>query len=94
MKYSELRYSRTIHYVKSVQIRSCFWSVFSGFLTEYGDLLRNPIYSVFSPNTGKYGPKINPYLDTSNAAITAMTLKILPFIAKLKILPFLYKNSS
>ena len=30
--------------VKSVQIRSYFWSV-------------------FSPNTGKYGPEITPYLD-------------------------------
>ena len=59
------------------------------FLTEYGDLRRNPIYSIFNPNTGKYGPEVNPYLDTFHAAITAMNLKILPFIAKLKILPFL-----
>ena len=33
------------HCVKSVQIRSNFWSV-------------------FSPNAGKYGPEITPYLDT------------------------------
>ena len=25
--------------------------------------------SVFSPNTGKYGPELNPYLDTSCSAI-------------------------
>ena len=25
--------------------------------------------SVFSPNTGKYGPEITPYLDTFHAAI-------------------------
>ena len=37
-----------MHYVKSVQIRSYFWFVFP----------------VFSPNTGKYGPEIAPYLDT------------------------------
>ena len=36
------------HCVKSVQIRSCFWSV-------------------FSPNAGKYGPEITPYLDTFHA---------------------------
>ena len=38
------------HYVKSVQIRSYIWSVFSCIQTEY--------ISVFSPNTGKYGPEI------------------------------------
>ena len=36
------------HCVKSVQIRSYFWSV-------------------FSLNTGKYGPEITPYLDTFHA---------------------------
>ena len=36
------------HCVKSVQIRSYFWSV-------------------FNPNTGKYGPEITPYLDTFHA---------------------------
>ena len=37
-----------MHYVKSIQIQSYFWFVFP----------------VFSPNTGKYGPEIAPYLDT------------------------------
>ena len=41
--------------VKSVQIRSIFWSVFSNIRTEY------------SPNTGKYGPENTPYLDTFHA---------------------------
>ena len=36
------------HCVKSVQIQSYCWSV-------------------FSPNTGKYGPEITPYLDTIHA---------------------------
>ena len=49
------------HCVKSVQIRSNFWSVFSRIWTEYGYL------SVFSPNAGKYGPEITPYLDTFQA---------------------------
>ena len=26
--------------------------------------LNAEIYSIFSPNTGKYGPEITPYLDT------------------------------
>ena len=37
------------HCVKSVQIRSYFWSV-------------------FSPNAGKYGPEITPYLDTFSSS--------------------------
>ena len=51
-----------MHCVKSVQIRSYFWSVFSCIRTEYGDLQ-------FSPNTGKYGPEITPYLDTFHAVL-------------------------
>ena len=34
------------HCVKSVQIRSCFWSVFSCIRTEYGDLFRKSPYLV------------------------------------------------
>ena len=34
------------HGVKSVQIRSFFWSVFSRIWTEYEDLLRKSPYSV------------------------------------------------
>ena len=34
------------HCVKSIQIRSYFWSVFSCIRTEYGDLLRKSLYSV------------------------------------------------
>ena len=46
-----------IHCVKSIQIRSFFWSVFSRIRTDTPDL------SVFSPNVGKYGP------DTFHAVI-------------------------
>ena len=35
-----------VHCVKSFQIRSFLWSVFSGIRTEYGEILRNPPYSV------------------------------------------------
>ena len=41
------------HCVKSVQIRSFFWFVFSRIRTEYGDL------RIFSQNTGKYGTEKN-----------------------------------
>ena len=53
--------NNTEHCVKSVQIRSYFWFVFSCIRIEYGDL-RNP-------NTGKHGPKITPYLDTFHAVL-------------------------
>ena len=53
------------HCVKSVQIRSFFWYVFSRIGTEYGDLpCKSPL---FSPNTGKYGPEKTPYLDIFRA---------------------------
>ena len=42
------------HCVKSVQIRSFFWSVFSCIRTEYGDLR----------NTEKYGPEQTLHWDT------------------------------
>ena len=47
------------HCVKSVQIRSFFWSVFSHIRTEY--------LSVFIPNAGKYGPEKTLYLDIFHA---------------------------
>ena len=54
------------HCVKSVQIRSFFWSVFSRIWTECGEIRSiSPQYlSVFSPNEGKYGTEKTPYLDT------------------------------
>ena len=36
----------SLHYVKSVYIRSFFWSIFFRIRTEYGDLLCKPPYSV------------------------------------------------
>ena len=47
--------SWVFHCVKSAQIRSYLWSVFSY------------IWAVSSPNTEKYGPEITPYLDTFHA---------------------------
>ena len=53
--------------VKSVQIRSFFWSVFFRIRTEYGDL---PWISIFTPNAGKYGPEKCPYLNTFHTVTT------------------------
>ena len=49
--------------VKSAQIRSFIWSVFSRIRTEYGDLQ--------SPNMRKNGPERTPYLDNFNAVLVA-----------------------
>ena len=52
--------------MKSVQMRSFFWYVFSH--------IRN--LSVFSANAGKYGPKKYPYWDTFHAVkIKSFTLE-------------------
>ena len=59
--------------VKTVQIRSFFWAVFSCIRTECGDLLRKSPY--FSPNTGKYGPEKTLYLDTFQAVKYVIFLK-------------------
>ena len=64
--------SMNSHCVKSVQIRSFFWSLFSRIRTDYGEIygeyafeLNTERYlSVFSPNAGKYGLRKTPYLDT------------------------------
>ena len=54
---TSLNKNQRLHCVKSVQIWSYFWSVFSCIRTEY----RVQYHSVFSPNTGKYGPEITPF---------------------------------
>ena len=38
--------NKDIHCIKSVQIQSFFWSVFSHFWTEYRDLQSKSLYSV------------------------------------------------
>ena len=57
------------HCVKSFQIRSFFWSVFSHIRTEYGDLQIKEQISVLNPNTGKYRSEETPFLDTFDAVI-------------------------
>ena len=50
----KIKTSLCSHCVKRTQIQSYFWSYFP----------------VFSPDTGKYGPEITPYLDTFYAVST------------------------
>ena len=72
-------FSRRIHCVKSVQIGSFFWSVFSRIRTEYEEISEgeNTEYlSVFSPNAGKYGTEKAPYLDTFHAVIHTKDLDL------------------
>ena len=63
------------HCVKSVQIQSYFWSVFSCIRTEYGDLR----------STGKYGPEITPYLDTFYAVKSLIEFKKFDNLAFLRL---------
>ena len=40
-------------------------------VSKYG-VISGPYFLVFSPNTGKYGPEITPYLDTFHAVTRKM----------------------
>ena len=53
-----------LHCVKSVRIRSFFWSVFLCIQTEYGEIR--------SPNAGKYGPEKSPCLDNFHAVLVIL----------------------
>ena len=66
--------------MKSVQIQSYFWSVFSCIWTEYGYL------RVFNPNTGKDGPEITQHLDTFHAVVYFHSL----FKSSLQHIPIAY----
>ena len=56
------------HCVKSVHIRSFFWSVFSRIRPEYGEIRIEYGLSLRThPNTGKYGPEKTPYVDIFHA---------------------------
>ena len=59
-KYEEAMSDEYPHCVKSFQIRSYLWVVFSCIRTD----TERSYLSLFSPNTRKYGPEINLYLDT------------------------------
>ena len=64
---------RPLHCVKSVQIRSFFWSVFSSIQTEYGDIRSISPYSV--RNAGKCGTEKIPYLDIFHTVLSITFLR-------------------
>ena len=53
--------------MKSVQIRSFSWSVFSRIRIQHSNTVFSIRISVFSWNSGKYEPERTPYLDTFHA---------------------------
>ena len=57
------------HCIKSVPMRTFFWSVFFRIRTEYGEI------RVFSPSAVKYEPEKNPCLDTFHIVWTIGTKK-------------------
>ena len=61
--------------VKSVQIWSYFWSVFSLTRTEWEEIQSTKYLSVFNPNAGKYAPEITPYLDTFHTVSVSKKLQ-------------------
>ena len=76
-----LKVRSNAHCLKSVQIRSNFWFVFSPNeakngpeITPYLDTFH---LSVFSPNARKYGPEITSYLDTFHAVGMSPDAKIM-----------------
>ena len=68
--------AKTLHCLKSVQIRSFFWSVFSRIRrdTEY--------LSAFSLNMEKYGPEVTLYLDNFHTVLDIATFT--PYSCKFK----------
>ena len=64
----------TIHCLKSVQMRSFFWSVFSHIRTEYGEILRIFPYSVrMRENTDQWlVPFYNIKLTTNNESYSSV----------------------
>ena len=74
-----------IHCVKSLQIRSYFWSLFSCIRTN------KEIYRV---NTGKYGPEITPYLDTFHAVINILQSRMTEELISCQSFVNSFENSS
>ena len=46
-------------------------------VSKYG-VISGPHFPVLSPNTGKYGPEITPYLDTFHAVYWKLKLRKIP----------------
>ena len=49
--------------------RVILWAIYTAWkVSKYG-VISGPYSPVFSPNTGKYGPEITPYLDTFHVVL-------------------------
>ena len=66
-------FSSSNNWVKSVQIRSSYWSIFSRIPTENKRF--TPQIPVFSSNARKYGPEKTPFLNTFHTANAQCLLK-------------------
>ena len=58
-----------LHCLKSLQIRSYFWSLFSRIRTEYGEIRSIEVSLRIQSECGKYGPEITPYVETFHAVL-------------------------
>ena len=52
-------------------------------VSKYG-VFSGPYFPVFSPNTGKYGPEITPYLDTFHAVMNVWDILYIPIFHRIK----------
>ena len=72
------KHLRIYQCVKSVQMQSFFWYVFSRIGTKYREIL---------PNAGKYESEKSPYLDTFTQCIYNVYVYILYYILRVESLP-------
>ena len=54
-------------------------------MSKYG-VISGPYFPVFSPNTGKYGPEITPYLKTFHVVIQDSIISIMGLNTEMKII--------
>ena len=47
-------------------------------------VISGPYFPVFSPNTGKYGPEITPYLDTFHVVYASFVVVELHYVLALR----------
>ena len=77
------------HCVKSVQIQSFFWSVFSCFRTEYGDLLPKSPYSVrIQENTDQ--KKLRIWTLFKQCLPSSYRMSVTYKFSKMSLMPILY----
>ena len=80
--------------MKSVQIRSCFWSVFSRTQAEYGDLLRKSPYSTrVRENTDQKNSVFGHLSRSVTAELNIYHFRIFhKFLSLMKMFEFLFRQ--